>query len=515
MKFIQKTIFLSLLWLGLLTAASAQTEKIKQLESDIQSTSGITRASLLLELSDAYMYSGDYKNAQKAADQAESLANKLNRADIQANALNREGKAMLLGGKRRSDRKFEQSLKVLRAAGSTDKALALDNLNNLRILAQQSGNEKEIIALDAQISRLKSGGKVADDPLDSRQDFQQALTSAQRRLIDDQKQFKNNESRLLAESLALQTQLQKQQSEIEQMSEEQMKMAMLVMQQRVLLDSVSFSRGMDSLAVSNANLALRESESNRKFNYAIMGVLLLLAGGTSFSFLRARQNAKILSVKNEIIREEQQRSENLLLNILPSLVAEELKKKGKTKARYFEDVSVLFADFVGFSGISEKLSPQQLVSELDTCFQKFDDIMAKYDLEKIKTIGDAYMCAGGVPDGGGACVIDMVSAAKEMQAWLAEWNQGREKLGQPRFDARIGIHCGPVVAGVVGSKKFAFDIWGDTVNIAARIEQAGEGGRINISGAMHEAIKDQVACQYRGKIAAKNKGDIDMYFVES
>lgn len=461
------------------------------------------------------MYSGDYKNAQKAAGQAESLANKLNRADLQANALNREGKAMMLSGKRRSDRKFEQSLKVLRSAGSTDKALALDNLSNLRLLAQQADNEKEIIALDAQISRLKSGGKVADDPLDTRQDFQQALTSAQRRLMENQKQFKDNESRLLAESQALQSQLQQQQSEIEQMSEEQMKMAMLVMQQRVLLDSVTFSRGMDSLAVANANLALRESDSNRKFNYAIMGVLLLLAAGATISFLRARQNAKILSAKNEIIREEQQRSENLLLNILPSLVADELKKKGKTKARYFEDVSVLFADFVGFSRISEKLTPQQLVSELDTCFQKFDDIMAKYDLEKIKTIGDAYMCAGGVPDGDGAHVKNMIMAAKEMQAWLSNWNTDRDKMGQPRFDARIGIHCGPVVAGVVGSKKFAFDIWGDTVNIAARIEQAGQGGRINISGDAYQVIKNQIPCEYRGKIAAKNKGDIDMYFVES
>ena len=498
-----------------MTSVSAQSDKIKQIESAIQNASGAERATLLLNLSDAYMYSGDYKNAQKAADQAESIANKLNQSDLKANALNRVGKAMLMGGKRRADRKFEQSLKVLRASGRTDKALALDNLNNLRLLAQKAGNEKEIIALDAQILRLKSGGKVSDDPLDSRQDFQQALTSAQRRLIEDQKKFKNNESRLIAESQALQSQLQKQQSEIEQMTDEQMKMAMLVMQQRVLLDSVTFSRSMDSLAVSNANLALRESESNRKFNYAIMGVLLLLAGGASFSFLRARQNAKILSAKNDIIREEQQRPENLLLNILPSLVADELKKKGKTKARYFDEVSVLFADFVGFSRISEQLSPQHLVSELDTCFQQFADIMAKFNLEKIKTIGDAYMCAGGVPDGGGSYVKNMILAAKEMQAWLAEWNHNREKIGLPRFDARIGIHSGPVVAGVVGSKKFAFDIWGDTVNIAARIEQAGEGGRINISGTVYQAIKGDVPCQYRGKISAKNKGEIDMYFIEN
>ncbi|MBP6812096.1 MAG: adenylate/guanylate cyclase domain-containing protein, partial [Saprospiraceae bacterium] len=343
---------------------------------------------------------------------------------------------------------------------------------------------------------------------------QAELSTTQKQLAENQNKFRSNESKLLEESQALQAQLAAQKAELDKMTEEQMKTAMLVMQQRVLLDSVFFSRGMDSLAISNANLALREAESNRKFNYAIMGVLLLLAAGATFSFVRARMNTRVLQEKNITIREEQVRSENLLLNILPSLVADELKKKGRTTARYFEDVSVLFADFVGFSKIAEQLTPQQLVSELDTCFQKFDDIIAQYDLEKIKTIGDAYMCAGGLPNGGGAQLHDMVSAAKDMQAWLSEWNAGREKEGLPRFDARIGIHRGPVVAGVVGSKKFAFDIWGDTVNIAARVEQAGEGGRINISGDAFEVVKDVFPCHYRGKISAKNKGEIDMYFVE-
>jgi class 3 adenylate cyclase len=203
------------------------------------------------------------------------------------------------------------------------------------------------------------------------------------------------------------------------------------------------------------------------------------------------------------------------LNILPSLVAEELKKKGHTNARLLEDVSVLFADFVGFSKIAEMMGPQQLVSELDTCFRAFDQIIANYNLEKIKTIGDAYMCAGGMSNDGGAQLRDMVLAARDMQKWLHTWNTERMKTGLPRFDARIGIHRGPVVAGVVGSKKFAFDIWGDTVNIAARIEQAGEGGKINISGEAYELIRDAFPCTYRGKIAAKNKGEIDMYFVDN
>jgi adenylate cyclase len=419
---------------------------------------------------------------------------------------------MMFSGKRKAADQFEQSNKVLRDSRSGNNTLMLDNLDHLRTLAQRAGRDRELKELDEQIARIRAGGGISSPG--SRQEIQAELSTTQKQLAENQNKFRSNESKLLEESQALQAQLAAQKAELDKMTEEQMKTAMLVMQQRVLLDSVFFSRGMDSLAISNANLALREAESNRKFNYAIMGVLLLLAAGATFSFVRARMNTRVLQEKNITIREEQVRSENLLLNILPSLVADELKKKGRTTARYFEDVSVLFADFVGFSKIAEQLTPQQLVSELDTCFQKFDDIIAQYDLEKIKTIGDAYMCAGGLPNGGGAQLHDMVSAAKDMQAWLSEWNAGREKEGLPRFDARIGIHRGPVVAGVVGSKKFAFDIWGDTVNIAARVEQAGEGGRINISGDAFEVVKDVFPCHYRGKISAKNKGEIDMYFVE-
>ena len=505
-------------WLLFWTSASsllAQADKIRQLEEQLRGAEAAERIDLLIALADAHLYAGEYGKAIENADKAGDLATKLKMPELRANALNREGKAMMFSGKRKAAGQFELSLKILRDNRSANKTLALDNLDNLRTLAQRAGRDKEMQVLDEQIARLRNGGSIAGPAAETRQEIQIELSTTQKQLAENQSKFRESEAKLLQESQALQAQLAAQKAELDQMTQEQMKTAMLVMQQRVLLDSVYFSRGMDSLAVSNANLALREAESNRNFNYAIMGVLLLLAGGATFSFVRARMNTRVLEEKNKTIREEQQRSENLLLNILPSLVADELKKKGKTQARYFEDVSVLFADFVGFSQIAEQVTPQQLVSELDTCFQKFDDIIAKYELEKIKTIGDAYMCAGGVPDGGGAQLRDMVAAAIEMQAWLSDWNAGRDKEGLPRFDARIGIHRGPVVAGVVGSKKFAFDIWGDTVNIAARIEQAGEGGRINISGDAHKVVKDFFPCHYRGKISAKNKGEIDMYYVES
>jgi class 3 adenylate cyclase len=421
---------------------------------------------------------------------------------------------LLLAGKKRPDRKFEQSLAILRTQRIQNNTLALDNLENLKSIAKSAGKTQLVQQYEVQILRIKSGGTLTEDAPVNRQEMQKELTDAQRQLLENQIKFREEQTKMLQNSKALQDELAAKNAELENLTEEQMKARMVMMQQKLMLDSVSYTRGMDSLAVSNANLALREADSNRKFNYAAIGVLLLLAGGSTFSFFRARQNAHILAEKNKTIKEEQLRSDTLLLNILPTLVADELKKQGRTKARYFEDVGVLFADFVGFSKIAEVLSPQQLVSELDTCFQKFDEIIAKHGLEKIKTIGDAYMCAGGLPDGGGSQLIDIVSAAKEMQTWLKGWNQDREKMGLPRFDARIGIHRGPVVAGVVGSKKFAFDIWGDTVNIAARVEQAGEGGRINVSGEVFQNIKETYPCHYRGKIAAKNKGEIDMYYVE-
>ena len=508
-----KTIFLLLLLVAASTT-NGQTDQIQALEETLRGASNTGRVDVLLQLSDAYLKAGQADKAEDMAEEAADFARRIKKPELRAVALNREGKIMLTRGKKKAGAKFEQSLDILRDNKSSNKTLALDNLENLRQLAIQAGRQKDLAMLEAQIILVRNGGVVTDQA-DSKQVLQQELSAVQQQLVQNQSTFQENQSKLLEESKELQAELAAREAVIDKMTEQQMKTAMLVMQQRVMLDSVFYRAGIDSLSVANANLALREAESNRNFHYAAIGVLFLLAGGSTFSFVRARQNEKILQEKNKTIREEQTRSDNLLLNILPSLVAEELKSKGRTQAQYFEDVSVLFADFVGFSKITEQLSPQQLVNELDTCFQKFDEIIAKHGLEKIKTIGDAYMCAGGLPNGGGAQMRNIVAAAFDMQNWLLSWNAERDKTGLPRFDARIGIHRGPVVAGVVGSKKFAFDIWGDTVNVAARIEQAGEGGRINVSGEAYAIIKDDFNCQYRGKIAAKNKGEIDMYFVEN
>jgi class 3 adenylate cyclase len=226
-----------------------------------------------------------------------------------------------------------------------------------------------------------------------------------------------------------------------------------------------------------------------------------------------RENVIITAQKNEI-EKEKQRSDELLLNILPDEVAEELKSKGSVDARQFDVVSVLFTDFVDFTRLSENLTPRELVEEIHTCFKAFDQIIEKCNLEKIKTIGDSYMCAGGLPIQNKTNAADAVRAALAISRFMDERAKQRAAEGKEPFHIRIGIHTGPVVAGIVGTKKFAYDIWGDTVNMASRMESSGEAGKVNISSTTYELVKDQFKCTYRGKIQAKGKGKMMMYFVE-
>lgn len=208
------------------------------------------------------------------------------------------------------------------------------------------------------------------------------------------------------------------------------------------------------------------------------------------------------------------RSEELLLNILPVEVAEELKATGTAKAKKFDMVTVLFTDFKNFTQTTELLNAEDLVAEMNNFYSAFDKIVAKHNIEKIKTIGDSYMCAGGLPTANTTNAIDCVKAAFEINDFITAFNIQQEKENKPHFKIRIGLHTGPVIAGIVGIHKFAYDIWGDTVNIASRMESSGEVGKINISNATYELVKKDFTCVHRGKIKAKNKGEIDMYFVE-
>jgi class 3 adenylate cyclase len=242
--------------------------------------------------------------------------------------------------------------------------------------------------------------------------------------------------------------------------------------------------------------------------FALMSLLILR------NLWKERKAKRLISEQKLMIEVEHERSENLLLNILPAEVAEELKTKGEADARSIDEVTVIFTDFKGFTAMSELLSAKELVKDIHECFSAFDEIMERHGIEKIKTIGDAYMAAGGVPAANTTHAVDVVSAALEMRDFIEAGKARKMALDKPFFEIRIGIHTGPVVAGIVGIKKFQYDIWGDTVNTASRMESSGEAGRINISHTTYELVKDHFRTEYRGEVEAKGKGRVRMYFVE-
>lgn len=232
------------------------------------------------------------------------------------------------------------------------------------------------------------------------------------------------------------------------------------------------------------------------------------------SAIRNANSFEELNLLYSEIEKEKQKSERLLLNILPLQIAEELKYTGRVKPVYHSSASVLFTDFENFSKIAELMSPEQLVEELDYCFSYFDRIIERYNLEKLKTIGDSYMCCGGIPQANHTHALDTIMAALQIQKFMSLRKANKIKQNQPYWDIRIGIHSGSLLSGVIGKKKFVYDVWGDTVNLASRMESSGVAGQINISQATFELVKDSFEVEHRGKILAKNMGEVDMYLVK-
>ncbi len=267
--------------------------------------------------------------------------------------------------------------------------------------------------------------------------------------------------------------------------------------------------------ISIQEIAIEHEQNLKNIFVLIGGLLLLIAMGIGHRYLAVKKTKKVLAEKNKIIESEKERSEALLLNILPEEIAQELKEKGKADARDFDMVSILFTDFKDFTKTSATLNATDLVKEINTCFETFDGIIEKYNIEKIKTIGDSYMAAGGLPVPTKESVKNTVLAALEMQQFIKDHKLVLEAENRPAFEMRVGIHTGPVVAGIVGVKKFQYDIWGDTVNTASRMESNGKVGKVNISKATYELLKNEseFAFESRGKIKAKGKGEIEMWFV--
>ncbi len=285
----------------------------------------------------------------------------------------------------------------------------------------------------------------------------------------------------------------------------------------ILLEQQYRKQTMDLNRQHVEELAARSNQKDyetRVLLAALSGLALL---AVFFYYSRQRAHRRIrgeMAEKNAMIEEKRRRSEQLLLNILPQAVAAELTVRNRVAARRYERTTVMFIDFVRFTQVAEQLTPEELVAELDQCFSAFDEMIGRKRIEKIKTVGDAYICASGLSDRNES-PADIIRAALQIQVFLKKRLASRQAEGKTAFEARIGIHFGPVVAGVVGTKKFAYDLWGDTVNTAARMEEACEAGFINVSGAARAIIVEEFQWDYRGKIAAKNKGELEMYYVSA
>ncbi len=460
---------------------------------------------------------GDLDRAIEQVEKAFELAQKNNLEESMALALNRQGKSLLKKNKRvnksqkLAEEKFKNSLYY--STNSKNSKLQIDNLEQLIWLAKQQNDAQKIVVYSGQIDRIKKLEK----------------TTAQNETLSKKKEFLEVELDELAiqkEQLAIQKNTLSQ--KIRSLTQTQLESELLIALQKNQVDSFRFENLKDSLLLEKNNsilteqaskLELQQSQielhnSQRNLILALIAIIGLIAIGAIIRYSEIKKHNKILYSKNEIIEEERKKSEQLLLNILPAVVANELKTNGVAVAKRHEHATVFFSDFKNFSQIAKSLSPEKLVFQLDLHFKAFDEIIEKYSIEKIKTIGDAYMCVSGLPEKNPNNALDIINAALEIQAYLNELKKEKLKKGQPYFEARIGVHTGPLVAGVVGSKKFAYDVWGDTVNIAARLESKGEVGKVNISHSTYKLVKGKYNCIPRGKIPIKNRGEIEMYFAE-
>lgn len=492
--------YLPLLLILLAFPALSQNTDPGTLEAELAGKSGADYAQAAIAVADAYARTGQWEKSADLAAKAYKEANAAGNNELRAMALNREAKGLLYTPNPKAGYKVRVADKLQESNRLTqDKSLRIDNLKLLRTIAR---NDRERQRVDSELLALE------------------AINAA------DQASQELNQFKVQTEEQqqALQQELEQRQTVIATMSESQAKTQLLLEQQKNLLNSLAFENMLDSLELDKKIMALRESELQKSeaeaklklrnsqiglgLAIAIIGVIL---GVAMYSrYISTKKFNSSLQEKNLLIESEKKRSDDLLNNILPEEVAEELKRNGKASARRYEQATVLFTDFKDFSRMAQEMDPAELVRSLDYCFRAFDEIVEIYGLEKIKTIGDAYMCAGGLPVSDPNHPPRVVKAALEMQRFLNRWKAESPKA----FQARIGIHTGPVVAGVVGMKKFAYDIWGPTVNIASRMESSSEPGRVNISVDTFKLVKDSFSCTPRGKVQVKNIGELDMYFVE-
>lgn len=436
-----------------------------------------------------FMKQKDFKRAQQRLDLSLKIANEIKDSQMQIEALSSLGELYYFQKNlSKSLYYYRECLKIAETNSNMQyQSTSLIGIGNIHHL---SGN------FSRAITRCGSGLKIAEElsSLSAQKEACECLYKAHKGQGNADLALKYFEK-----SLALHDSLQS-----EKTSESIMKMEF---QNQQLVDSLAQVKK-NHLVNLRHTMEISEKEEQRNYIIVTLCFIVLISAGLWNRLQLVRRSRAALKI-------EKDNSERLLLNILPEEIAEELKTKGFVSAKNFSSVSILFTDFKSFTQTAEKLSPQELVGEINVCFKAFDQICEKYNIEKIKTIGDSYMAAGGIPRPYAESFKNIVSAGIEMQQFMMSRKREREQIGEPSFEMRLGIHAGPIIAGIVGLKKFQYDVWGDTVNTASRIESSGQVGKVNISESMYELVKNEALFSFedRGMQEAKGKGEIKMYFV--
>lgn len=455
---------------------------------DLKYYKGISK--ILIEIGYISMEQGNFGKALKEYEEALTIAEKEKDKQIEIEVLSNLGELFY----KKSD--FQKALYYYNLClKDSEKISNLRNMSGSRIaignIFHQLGKHKE------SVEKCKAGLQMAQKlgAISVKKDACECLYKSYKSLGNNQLALTYYEKvNAFADSL--------------HSEETSNKMMNMEFQKQQLVDSIAYVKK-ESIIELKHKEEVQKKEKQRNIIIVSLLFMLVVAGGlwSSLNFVRKSREA---------LRVEKDRSEELLLNILPAEIAEELKEKGSVNAREFDLVSILFSDFKSFTQTAEKMTPQSLVEEINVCFKAFDLIAGKYQIEKIKTIGDAYMAAGGIPHPDENSLKNIVLAGLEMQAFIIKRIFENQQNQIPAFEMRLGIHAGPIVAGIVGIKKFQYDVWGDTVNIASRVESGGMVGKVNISETLYELIKEEecFTFEYRGHIHAKGKGEIKMYFVE-
>jgi len=519
-------LILSFFLLSLGAGLIAQAPTIEALKSTAAIQKGEALLGTLQALAAVELAAGDWEASAAWADHLLEQAQSLRATEYIARAYHQKGLALAASDKRTQRNRALKSFADSNNA-TQDQELKKANWAAIRRVATALDKPLVVASADTELAILNGTQEAPAERSGLFGSRKRALNAAQTDRALAWQTLSLTQEQMQKQEAQLSRALASKEATLRAMNAEQMRREVMFLEQNRLLDSLAFLSVLDSLQLANQAVALSRKEmrlqqqtaeidlhnSQRKVWMILAGLILAIASGLLHRHRAIVQHNKTLAEKNEIITAEKQRSEALLLNILPLAIANELKITGSAQARFYDQATVLFTDFKGFSIIAQQLPADELVEALDYAFKAFDEIIGRHKLEKIKTIGDAYMCAGGLPSVNETHPREVVQAGLDIQAFLTTWNTTRHAAGLPIFEARIGIHTGPLVAGVVGMKKFAYDIWGDTVNIASRMESSGQAGAVNISGQTYALVQSYFHCESRGFIEVKNLGAVEMYFV--